>query len=73
MRSYPKARVQYRMKINNFTEQFLADIAKQKENHERYERLSDEEKRQLKIEQEHENECLNNIIEQVTGSNPSWF
>lgn len=61
------------MKINNFTEQFLADIAKQKENHERYERLSDEEKRQLKIEQERESECLNNVIEQITGSNPGWF
>lgn len=62
-----------RMRSNNFTEQFLADIAKQKESRERYERLSEEEKRQLKIEQEHENECLNNVIEQVTGSNPSWF
>lgn len=72
MRSYPKARV-LRMKINNFTEQFLADIAKQKENRERYERLSEEEKQQLKIEQERESECLNNVIEQITGSNPGWF
>lgn len=48
------------MRINNFTEQFLADIAKQRESQERYERLSDEEKkRQLKIEQERERECLN--------------
>lgn len=73
MKSYPKASVQYRMKINNFTEQFLADIAKQKENRERYERLSEEEKQQLKIEQERESECLNNVIEQITGSNPGWF
>lgn len=72
MRSYPKARV-LRMTINNFTEQFLADIAKQKENRERYERLSEEEKQQLKIEQERESECLNNVIEQITGSNPGWF
>lgn len=61
------------MRINNFTEQFLADVAKQKESQERYERMSAEEKRQLKIEQERECECLNNVIEQVTGSNPSWF
>ena len=61
------------MRNNNFTEQFLAAIAKQKESRERYERLSDEEKRQLKIEQERENECLNNLIEHVTGSNPEWF
>lgn len=61
------------MKINNSTEQFLADIAKQKESRERYERLSEEEKRQLRLEQERERECLNNIVEQVTGSNPSWF
>lgn len=36
------------MRINNFTEQFLADIAKQKESQEHYEHLSEEEKRQLK-------------------------
>ena len=61
------------MKINNSTERFLAEIAKQKERQERYERMSAEEKRQLKIEQERERECLNNVIEQVTGSNPSWY
>ncbi len=61
------------MRINNFTEQFLVDIAKQKERQERIERMSDEEKRQLKLEQERKQECLNNMIEQVTGSNPSWF
>ena len=61
------------MKINNSTERFLAEIAKQKERQERIERMSAEEKRQLKIEQERERECLNNVIEQVTGSNPSWF
>lgn len=61
------------MKINNFTEQFLADIAKQRESQQRYERLSDAEKEQLKFEQEHERECLNDIVEQATGSNPSWY
>ena len=61
------------MRINNSAERFLADIAKQKERQERIERMSVEEKRQLKIEQERECECLNNIIKQVTGSNPSWF
>ena len=72
MKLYPEVSV-LQMRSNNFTEQFLADIAKQKESRERYERLSEAEKRQLKIEQEHESECLNNIIEQATGSNPSWF
>lgn len=61
------------MRNNKLAEQFLADIAKQKESRERYEQLSDEEKQQLKIEQERESECLNNVIEQITGSNPGWF
>lgn len=61
------------MRINNSAERFLAEIAKRQEGWERYEQLSEEEKRQLKIEQERERECLNNIVEQVTGSNPSWF
>lgn len=61
------------MRNNKITERFLAEIAKQKERQERYEQLSDEEKRQLKLEQERECECLNNIVEQVTGSNPSWY
>ena len=61
------------MRNNNIAEQFLADIAKQKESKERYEQMSDEEKEQLKLEQDRERECLNNIVEQVTGSNPSWF
>ena len=61
------------MRNNNSAERFLADIAKQKERQERIEQMSAEEKRQLKIEQERERECLNNIVEQVTGSNPSWF
>ena len=61
------------MRNNNSAERFLAEIAKQKERQERYEQLSDEEKQQLKLEQERERECLNNIIKQVTGSNPSWY
>lgn len=61
------------MRVNNFTEEFLADIAKQKAGRERYEQMSADEKRQLKLAQERESECLNNMIEQVTGSNPSWF
>ena len=63
------------MRINNFTEQFLADIAKQRESQEHYERLSDAEKEQLKFKQERECECecLNNLIEPATGSNPSWY
>ena len=61
------------MRNNNFTEQVLADIAKQKESQERYEQLSEKEKRQLQLVQERERECLNSIIEQATGSNPSWF
>ena len=61
------------MRNNNSAEQFLAEIAKQKERQERIERMSAEEKRQLKIEQERERECLNNIVEQITGSNPSWY
>lgn len=61
------------MRNNNIAEQFLADIAKRQESWERYEQMSDEEKRQLKLEQEHERECLNDVIEQATGSNPSWF
>lgn len=61
------------MRINNFTEQFLADIAKQKVNREAYEKLSDEEKEQLKLEREQEKECLNDVIQEMTGSNPNWF
>ena len=61
------------MRNNNSAEQFLAEIAKQKERQERIERMSAEEKRQLKIEQERERECSNNIVEQITGSNPSWY
>lgn len=61
------------MRTNSFTKQFLAEVAKSQKYWERYEQLSDEEKRQLKLEQERERECLNNIVEQVTGSNPSWF
>ena len=36
------------MRINNFTEQFLADIAKQKESQEHIERMSAEEKKTVK-------------------------
>ena len=72
MKSYQKVRV-LRMRNNNFAEQFLVDIARQKESQELYKQLSDEEKRQRKIEQERERECLNNLIEQTAGSNPIWF
>lgn len=61
------------MRNNNFAERFLADIAKRQKGWERYEQLSEAEKQQLKLEQERECECLNNIVEQVTRSNPSWF
>lgn len=61
------------MRNNNITKQFLADIAKQKESQERYEQLSEEEKRQLKLEQEQEAQILDDIVAQTTGVRPSWF
>ena len=61
------------MRNNKFAEQFLADIAKRQEYWERYEQLSDEEKRQLKLEQEQEAQILDDIVAQTTGVRPSWF
>lgn len=61
------------MRNNNFAEQFLANIAKQKESQERYGQMSDEEKRQLKLEQEQEAQILDDIVAQTTGVRPSWF
>lgn len=61
------------MRNNNFAEQFLADIAKQKERQERYEQLSEKEKRQIKLGQEQEAQILDDIVAQTTGVRPSWF
>lgn len=61
------------MRANNFTEQFIADIAKRQESWERYDRMSDEEKRQLKRKQEQEAQALDDIVAQATGARPSWF
>ena len=63
------------MRNNKFAEQFLADIAKRQEYWERYGQMSDEEKRQLKLEQEQEQEAqiLDDIVAQTIGVRPSWF
>ena len=62
-----------KMRNNKFAEQFLADIAKRQEYWERYGQMSDEEKRQLKLEQEQEAQILDDIVAQTTGVRPSWF
>lgn len=72
MKSYRKVNV-LKMRNNKFAEQFLADIAKRQEYWERYGQMSDEEKRQLKLEQEQEAQILDDIVAQTTGVRPSWF
>lgn len=61
------------MRNNNSTEQLLADIAKRQESWERYDRMSDEEKQQLRLKQEQEARTLDDIVAQATGVRPSWF
>lgn len=61
------------MRNNKSTEQFLADIAKRQESWERYDRMSDEEKQQLRLKQEQEARTLADIVAQATGVRPSWF